>query len=44
MHSLKEGHYYLQSGLQEPSVIYSLYNLNLVLTAWKVDTKWFYHN
>lgn len=44
MHYLKEGHYYLSSGLQDPSVIYSSYNLNLLLTAWKVCTMWFYHN
>lgn len=44
MHYLKEGHYYLQSGLQDVSVIYILSNLNSVLTTWKVDTTWFCHN
>lgn len=44
MHYLKEGYYYLLSGLQDPSVIYILYNLKSVLTAWKADTVQFYYN
>lgn len=41
IHYLKKSYYYLLSGLQDPSVIYILYNINLVLTAWRVQ---FYYN